>query len=168
MPKNGLDYYITEALFQLMEKKDFADISIKEIVDKACVARVSFYRYFKTKEDVIIKYMADKKMLFNESIIDEEIESDNYKKIIIIVFETAKKNYRFYKLLIKNNLQHLLLDKINNGIVDQVLNHGQTNKYYGYAYSGAFYNILIKWMENKCEEPVEVMARSLYEMVLKE
>lgn len=167
MPKNGLDYYITEALFQLMEKKNFADISIKEIVDKACVARVSFYRYFKSKEDVIYQYITNNKMLFNESILDEEINYDNYEKIFFKIFEDAKKHYRFYRLLIQNNLQHLLLATINEGIVVQVLNHGQGNKYFGYAYSGAFYNILIEWIENKCEEPIEVMAQTLYEIVIK-
>ena len=47
--------YITNSLFELMKKKPYADISITEITDKAKVNRVSFYRNFISKEDIIDK-----------------------------------------------------------------------------------------------------------------
>ena len=48
---------ITIALIQLMEKKDFNDISITELTNRAGVGRVSFYRNFENKEDVLRKYL---------------------------------------------------------------------------------------------------------------
>lgn len=47
---------ITIALIQLMEKKDFCNISITELTKRAGVGRVSFYRNFVDKEDVLRKY----------------------------------------------------------------------------------------------------------------
>ena len=39
-------HYIVEALGILLETKDFADITVKEIVEKAGVGRATFYRNF--------------------------------------------------------------------------------------------------------------------------
>lgn len=45
--------YITEALLILIQKKNYRDISITEICAKAGVTRMSFYRNFRCKEDVL-------------------------------------------------------------------------------------------------------------------
>ena len=45
--------YIAEALLQLMEKKDLKEIHIKDLVAKAGVSRMSYYRYFSSKEEIL-------------------------------------------------------------------------------------------------------------------
>lgn len=40
-------------LFEMMMEKPYADITVKEICEKAEVSRMTFYRNFHTKEDVI-------------------------------------------------------------------------------------------------------------------
>ena len=51
---------ITEALFSLLEKHDFEDISITDIIKKAGVSRMGFYRNYSSKEDVIEKFILEK------------------------------------------------------------------------------------------------------------
>ena len=46
---------IARALTKLMEKKNFSDITVTEIVQTAGVARASYYRNFTSKEEVLIK-----------------------------------------------------------------------------------------------------------------
>ena len=46
--------YITEALLQLMKKKEFEKLTIEEITSKAGVNRSTYYRNFKSKEMIII------------------------------------------------------------------------------------------------------------------
>lgn len=50
---------ITQALFRLMDKKSFPDITIKELTDVAGVGRVSFYRNYTSKEDVALTYLLE-------------------------------------------------------------------------------------------------------------
>ena len=50
-----VDAYITEALLSLLEKKEYKDISITEICKKAGVTRMSFYRNFESREDILFK-----------------------------------------------------------------------------------------------------------------
>ena len=55
-PEEYSRYYIVEALFKLMSVYDYDKIKVTDIVAKAGVGRVTFYRYFKKKEDVILYY----------------------------------------------------------------------------------------------------------------
>ena len=48
---------ITQALLLLMQAQPFAKISITQIVEKAGVSRVSFYRNFQSKDDVLLSYL---------------------------------------------------------------------------------------------------------------
>ena len=41
---------ITSALFELLKEKSISEISITEIINKAHVARASFYRNYSSKE----------------------------------------------------------------------------------------------------------------------
>ena len=50
---------ITKALFRLMHEKSFSDISITELIRDAGVARVSFYRNYDSKEDVLVTLIED-------------------------------------------------------------------------------------------------------------
>lgn len=45
--------YITDALLLLLKKVPYNEISVTALCDKAGVTRMSFYRNFNTKEDVL-------------------------------------------------------------------------------------------------------------------
>ena len=58
MNKNESKYYNTallmdEALLQLLEKKDFAFISVKEICQKAGVNRSTFYLHYENTDELL-------------------------------------------------------------------------------------------------------------------
>ena len=48
---------ITKALLSLLQKKDLNDITIRELTLEAGVGRVSFYRNYKTKEEILEQYI---------------------------------------------------------------------------------------------------------------
>ena len=49
--------YITEALLQLMNKKNYENITITDIAERAGVTRITFYRNFNTKDDIVKQYV---------------------------------------------------------------------------------------------------------------
>ena len=51
--------YMADALLMLMAKKDYANITISEITQKAGVNRSTFYRNFISKDDIIKYYFMD-------------------------------------------------------------------------------------------------------------
>ena len=47
---------IGEAVFVLMDKKEYEKIKISDIVKTAGVSRMTFYHYYETKEDALSDY----------------------------------------------------------------------------------------------------------------
>ena len=68
---------LTDALFKLMSKREFNDITISELSKKAGVSRLSFYRNYNSKEDIIINYLDTKANLWWEKQIKDR-SSDLY------------------------------------------------------------------------------------------
>lgn len=62
--------YITQALFLLLRKKDFAEISIGEIAAKAGLNRSTYYRNFNSKEDIVRFYY--RKILDKYSLVSNK------------------------------------------------------------------------------------------------
>lgn len=72
---------ITMALFSLMHQKSFSDITISEIIRTAGVARVSFYRNYDSKEDVLLTLIEDILEEFRSTIDSNETNYYTYENI---------------------------------------------------------------------------------------
>jgi AcrR family transcriptional regulator len=60
---------IFEALLRLIDKKPYSKISVTDITKKAGVARQTFYRHYKIKDDVILQFLEG---CFGPSLIEFE------------------------------------------------------------------------------------------------
>lgn len=52
--------YLIEALLQLLNNYDLSDISVTQVVKKAGVSRMAFYRNFQSLNDILIAYLKPK------------------------------------------------------------------------------------------------------------
>lgn len=105
MEKKLAKDYITEGLFILMEKKDYKDITITDITNKAGVNRITFYRNFDSKDEIINKYL--------EKSFDKwghEWEESGDQNIAYRLFKYFSDNKKFIKILYKSNLQFFIID----------------------------------------------------------
>ena len=95
---------ITKALLQLMDKKPISDITITELVERAGVARVSFYRNFTSKENVIEEYLI---LLIREwgRTFEEKADPSLFAPTLLNHFYAYKE---FYLLLYKQNLSSMI------------------------------------------------------------
>lgn len=105
MNKQFAKDYITEALFLLMDKKDYKTITITDITNKAGVNRITFYRNFNSKDEIINKYLEKS---FNEW--GKEWEESGDSNIAFRLFKYFSDNRDFIKILYKSNLQFFLID----------------------------------------------------------
>jgi len=100
--------HITDAILALLKEKPMEDISISELCDKAGVGRVSFYRNFESKEDIIKSRISH---IFRDWLNNCE-KKDNIplSQRLKELFSHFESNHVFYKLLSDRGLIYLLKD----------------------------------------------------------
>lgn len=106
--KKNLNFVIkeslTEALLILIRKKPFEEITITEISKLAGVSRVSFYRNFDSKEDILVKY------LFERSMAEfSRYPAETTEEKLVAMFKAIAQLHDIIDLLYQQNLSHLFL-----------------------------------------------------------
>ena len=98
---------ITQALFALMRKHPYSEITVKQIILEARLARKTFYRNFDSKDDVLLSHI--KKTLRDYFDTVNNARSD----VLTAIFDFADRNRELLFLLDKNSLLHLPLQCMN-------------------------------------------------------
>lgn len=141
--------YITQSLLYLMKKEKFENITITDISKKAGVNRITFYRNFNSKEEVLKCYL--------DSITDNFIKTskilytpDNFQSYIINLFIHLERYKDIGILLYKSNMVHFLKDEFDRIFLAKAKN---SNEIYHYAFvSGGLYNLYYYWIKNDFKE----------------
>ena len=151
--------YITDALFALMDQKPYEEITITDIATKAGVGRATYYRHFKSKEDIIRGYFLRENHKFLSIASLDAASLDDYYGIIFNVFSLLKENKSIVKRLISAHLEYLYLDYINKAMEQNYLLYKNYSKPYDpYYAAGSLFNVSIQWVKNDCRESVKQMT----------
>lgn len=153
---------ITQALLKLLQTKMLDKISITEITNKAGVGRVSFYRNFESKEDILKKY--------TDKITDEFVktqpfkyDSQKFKDYIIILFNHLNNHKEYCLLLSKNNLLYLIKDTFDKYFLKKAANKNeQFNQMF---ISGGLFNIFQFWLDNGFKESPQELSNMFFNFV---
>lgn len=95
---------ITAALLDRMKTTPYEKITVKDITDRAGVARLTFYRNFSDKEDVLRNALQG---MFSDYM--GELKSENtLVDALTVCFSYWKSNGEFTERLIENRLEHIL------------------------------------------------------------
>lgn len=147
---------ITRALFRLMNEKSFSDISISELIREAKVARVSFYRNYKSKEDVLLTLIEDVLEQFRATLDSNEANYYTHQNISRS-FEFFSKYDNFVLDLYRFGYGSILLEKLNrfHEEVAGTMSNKSIEKYKLYMYIGALFNTAIMWIQNGKKESAQ-------------
>lgn len=112
-PEEYTKHYIVTALFKLMHAYEYEKIKVTDIAQKAGIGRATFYRYFKSKEDVITYYFEHhtREFVFGQHIYPRCKE--DYVKVVSDVLGVFKANKEPFKLLKRAHLSDLYLNFLN-------------------------------------------------------
>ena len=156
---------IVNSYFELLKNYQNDKISISMIANNDSVSRMSYYRNFDSKNDIIIYFLES---IFQE--IKSQLPED-------CTFWSKEYGYVFLKVLYKYKSEFLLLDSIGfMGMVQTMFNeanidlggdipHKSVKRYYLYFASGASLNGIIEWFRNDCKEPLEEFYQTLIEFL---
>jgi len=144
---------ITEALLVLMKGNSLSEISITEIVERAGVARVSFYRNFSSKEDVIKKHLG---ILICEwgKEFEEKGDPGYFAESLLKHFY---KHREFYLLLYRHELSAMIYENLRDACD---MKNARTNieRYTKSMFAGAIFGWLDEWArQGMPETPEEIV-----------
>lgn len=154
---------IADALFILLKKRDFSAVTVKDLAAKAGIGRVTFYRKFSSKEDVVLYYFDTQKRLYLKETERTERTMENYRPLFEKIFGLIKQNGDKLLLLKKSRVSYLWLDYLNE-CFDKLFREKfhVENGYLHYARAGALYNLSMRWLEGGCKESAAEMADFYY------
>lgn len=156
MKRKLIEEAITDALLELMKTMDYDKISITDITEKAGVSRITYYRHFSSKEDILIRYFEIAKQKFQQQY-SQQMKQANYTQVITSLFSFFKDNIDVNKTLRSARLDHIVLDYLSE---DFVKNMPQIqDKYFAHLLSGGLFNVCIRWLDNDCKDSVEEVSR---------
>ncbi len=156
--------YLTEALLQLMKKKPYREITITELCEKAGVTRMSFYRNFADKEDILKKWIS---AVTADFLTDSGIsyKNDSTRTYFTKLF-THMQNYTDICIsLHQAGLMHLVKDEFDN--VFLTLHRDEYDDYKSFFLAGGVYNIFLMWLMRGCRETPAELAEKLTNLLEK-
>ena len=151
--------YIIEALYELLSRKNINEINVSEICDKAGVSRMSFYRNFKSKDDLVEKSLVKILENLKESLAQQD--QINQYTVTREIFATTLK----YKKLTPAFKNSDYIDKFMNYIAEQLFTFtpedkiNPARKYVPIFYFSALTGVLAMWVNNGAKESPEEMAK---------
>lgn len=154
------------ALIDFAGSKDWSKVTVTELATKAGVARASFYRNFSSVEDLVnygIHQMAERYDAGKPPIEEDNrnVELVCYKfrfyqqhANLVLAFHTAKAS---------TSLLDIITDCYIGAYGDMPTS--SLSRYELYFQAGAFYSVMMNWLESGTKESPEVMAREFVRMV---
>lgn len=149
-----LKEYMADALIELMADRPIDKIGFKEITDKAGVGRITFYRYFNAKTDLIL-YKTNILWARWIALHPENPNTDNVtgsKWFFSFFYE----NKDLIMLLYRHNMLSLIYDFILR-IMSPLGRYIHDNHFIISFLTYGFLGIIIEWAKNDFKESTEEM-----------
>lgn len=154
---------IFTALLLLMEQKPYEEITITDIARKAGVSRMSYYRMYKSKDDILIQYFND---IFEECLeqIKSMEEMDRFL-FTLLIFRTAREYHQLIECLLHAELHTIVLQcfiRYCTYLAEHVFAFDMSDirvDYWIYGEAGRFSQLIFRWVERGMQETPEEMAK---------
>ncbi|NWG05943.1 MAG: TetR/AcrR family transcriptional regulator [Chloroflexi bacterium] len=163
------------ALLELLKQKNYDDISIEEITERANVGRATFYLHYKDKEDLLLEEfseMANERALTLSEIpfsawfpMDDFSESKAQKSVsprpLLMVFQHIKEHSDLYYILLKSSKSSRNVERIRKISTEAIVKFVETKlatdpipilfkvpvDFFAAYFSGALLSTVDWWLE---------------------
>jgi AcrR family transcriptional regulator len=163
---------IMDAFIQLSMKKEFKDITIKDITTASTVNRATFYSHFIDKYDLLEKAVSESVMreIIQEVSTHAVINEETIKAIFlsIIKFQTSisnqcRRSYEAFTPQIETIFKKELEAFFSELAQKQLPNQSKTEvEVYAVMLSWALYGAAMHWMQNQTSQPEDYVAQILH------
>ena len=160
---------ISIAIYQLMYNIPYNKITVKMICEKAGVSRMSFYRYYSTKEDIFINFADERFEDFYDTYMTKDITMGSFIRNVVAYF---RKYHRQIRVLDQAGCTQILITQFET-YAAYIIRNAKSLSVFQYDnnplaipyYAGGFYNVLVYWSKNKFKISEEEVTRMLEEIL---
>ena len=149
---------MTDAMLKLLKEKELKNISVSEITALAQGGRISFYRNYKEKEDILKEYIL---ILFGKWMKEYDDSGKNSNdELMGAMFAHLSEYGDFYRLLSDRKLLYLLKDVIT-WICGPKPEYPNLGAYVAAFISSGLYGWIEEWFARGMQESAEEMTEML-------
>ena len=189
MTKSQSKYFNTaclmdEALLYLLEKKEFAFVTVKEICKKAGVNRSTFYLHYESTLDLLAETNDYLNKKFFDAYKSQGIEKPDVKsvskeesvfitpKYLLPYLQFVKANKRFLKTVYNNpalfeaeKTFHKMYKDFFAPAMEKFNVEKEKEEYVFDFYTKGVLAIIVKWLNNDCKDDVEFVLNLIIDCV---
>jgi AcrR family transcriptional regulator len=177
---------LRSALLELLKKKNYDDISIEEITERANVGRATFYLHYKDKEDLLLEEFSEMSNERVETLLkipfsawlptNDQVENESHKiaslQPLLMVFQHIKDHSELYYILLKSSKSSRTFERIRKISTEAIVTFMQTKlatdpipmlfkvpiEFFAAYFSGALLSTVDWWLEEGMHFTPEEMA----------
>ena len=164
-----IEQWMMEALLTLLSKKNYEQIRIKEISNQAKLARCTFYRYYSSKDELLLRCCR-----VRANKLAERMRKENYYTfygVSVAYFSFFLEERNFFDLLRKNDLLYFFLRSYDELMFDVaravkrenyekgIKDFSQKVRFHFLYGLHGLWGIADNWLRNGCRESPEELAQ---------
>ncbi|MBF2549779.1 TetR/AcrR family transcriptional regulator [Listeria seeligeri] len=165
---------LNEALFTLLDRKPFKQITITDIVQEADINRGTFYKHYREKEDlldnIIQEVLADLKSAYQDPYLKtNHFSVQTLTPSMIKIFDHVYSHQTFYKQVINSTIspsfQNLVCDVIRELVLNDFVSFSNTTNaepmLLATYQAHAIFGMIVFWAEEEFSHSPEYMSEQL-------
>ena len=152
---------IAQALLQLIKEKPLSAITVSELTQRAGVSRMTFYRNYRSKEEIFSLHLRDIFIKYEEEDRQQQLKGIYYDRAHMLHCFKYWYEYReFFDGLIHCGFGNIFLDYLTQYVQQKWLDETASPKeYYKLSgFAGGFYNIYISGASGGYRESLDEIA----------
>jgi AcrR family transcriptional regulator len=152
---------LAEALWQLIQENDWAEISVQLICERADVARSTFYAHFQTKQDLL-----DEVFAAGEAQLADQAQDGGLDATLLWLAEHLATGAAFHRRLQGSSAGHAIMSRFRRQMRDRFATalgaEGcKVSQLEVDFLTGGVFAVLESWMQGGCREPSLMLAKTL-------
>lgn len=151
---------------ELMKKAELQQLKILDVVKKAGISRMTFYKYYPTTQAALEDYLKNIIAGYLEEISKQENGADFLTYDHILFALNYFDRYRKFFLTIRaRGMDSLLINSVNEFMAEHIqIDDSDLSRYVLYSYGGGLLNAFLMWEVNGKTDKAEDVARMIYSL----
>lgn len=158
---------IAEALIELLNEKPLSSISVSEITEKAGVSRMTYYRNFESKEDILEKYIGRILEDYHREVYAHAKHASYIRyENVLLGFEYFRRYEDLAKCLMSNNLGWYIRDAVIRSELglSLVSENDKESRYVFIAYANTLFGIMTEWVISGMKDDPQKLSKLICDL----